>query len=89
MWRSRSALHSGSPDERKADYPLACEVNTTRQCFVAQDPKREGLRRSLVIGAFVWLVARRRGFAGYFAAALPAKVANLFLCGRNQPEAAT
>src|SRR5215213_1070762 len=49
-----------------------------------------GAQHSLVIRTLVRLIARHgRGFAGRFAAALPTKVAILFLCGRNQPKTAT
>jgi len=68
--------------KEKADYKFACEVNTTRRCFVAGRSACE----ILVIRAFIGLVGRhRRGLAGDLAAALPAKVAILFLCGWNQP----
>ena len=54
--------------KEKADYKFACEVNTTRRCFVAGRSACE----ILVIRAFIGLVGRhRRGLAGDLAAALP------------------
>ena len=45
---------------------------------------------SLVIGALVRLIARHLSwFAGGLTATLAAKVAILFLCGRNEPKTAT
>lgn len=82
-------LHSRDINKKEADYPLACEVNTARQWFVTHDSNRSGVRGASMVGAFVRLIAIRRGFAGDLAAALPAKVAILVLCGRNQPQTAT
>ena len=65
--------------KKKADYQSCCEVNTTLLDFVAQE--------RLTVGTFAWLVAGHLSrFAVNFAAALPAKVAIVFLGGRHQPK---
>jgi len=77
------ASGDGSSNERKADYTLL--VRLTPPGNVLWHPTLD-----LMIGALVRLIGRhRRGFAGGLAATLPAKVAILFLCGRNQPKTAT
>jgi hypothetical protein len=61
---------------------LRCEVNTALLGFVT--------RERLPAGTLAWLfTAHRSRFAVNFAAALPAKVAIVFLAGRYQPKTTT